>query len=115
MKLWCEIECKRQVSQMQQVFEKKLVENQLKLQQISQTLLSERDAYHSARQELDFFQNQSSYLLSQIQQLIEEKIKVETENFGLHAELEWMVGRAQGLDSVRVEVSPLQNNLLEAK
>ena len=27
MKLWCEIECKRQVSQMQQVFKKKWVEN----------------------------------------------------------------------------------------
>ena len=114
MKLWCEIECKRQVSQMQQVFEKKLVENQLEFQQISQTLLSERDAHHSTRQELVFFQNQSSYLLSQIKQLIEEKIKVETENFGLHAEIEWMVGRAQGLDTLKVEVSPLENNLLEA-
>ena len=53
-------------------------------------------------------------MLSQIKQLIEEKIKVETENFGLHAEIEWMVGRAQGLDTLKVEVSPLENNLLEA-
>ncbi len=53
-------------------------------------------------------------MLSQIKQLIEEKIKVETENFGLHAEIEWIVRRAQGLDTLKVKVSPLENNFLEA-
>ncbi len=87
MKLWCEIECKRQVAQTQQALEKKLVEMQLELQQVSQALLSEKDAYYSASQEQNVFQNQSLYLSGQIIQLTEEKIKLEAENIGLHAEV----------------------------
>ncbi len=114
MKLWCELKCKRQVTQTQQTL-KMLAEKQLELQQVSQALLSKRDACCSTSQELNFFQNQSSYLSGQITQLTEEKMKLEAENIGLYAELKWMANRAQGLDALRVELAQLQNNMLDAK
>ncbi len=77
--------------------------------------MSEKDACSSVSQERNVFQNQSSYLSSQIIQLTEEKIKLEAENIGLHTEVKWLANEAWGLDTFRVEVSQLQNTLREAK